>query len=175
MKRCFLLALTLIFFSSSLFMGCSVTPKYNTIFKDTSSRVSNEYVDIVLLPSAKIDNWAGNGYKSFQLLINNNSGSDIELDWNKTLYILNDQTYGGFMFGGVRYMTRDSAKPPDVILPGSLFKKTIWPNYLVFYSKGWYHAFFPEGRNGIYLTLRVEGKKINEKLFIEIIKRTIED
>jgi hypothetical protein len=106
------------------------------------------------------------------LTVKNKTNKNLELNWNKTLYIVNGQTSGGFMFEGVVYKDRNNSKSPDVIFPNGTLSKAIWPNNLVYFSSGqyggWRHESLPPGENGVYLTVIVDGKEISEKITMNL-------
>ena len=110
------------------------------------------------------------GCEAFSLTIENRTDKNIELDWNKTLYIESGRTSGGFMFEGVVYKDRNNPKPPDIVFANSRFSKIISPNNLVNFSSGryggWRHTYMPAGENGVYLTIKVGDKEVNEKLTV---------
>ena len=109
------------------------------------------------------------GCRAFMLNIENKTDTNLELDWNKTLYVSGRQTSGGFMFEGVVYKDRNNPKPPDVIFGKGSLTKSIWPNNLVHFSSnygGWSNLPMPIGDNGIYLTIIVDGKEMHEKLTV---------
>lgn len=107
---------------------------------------------------------------SFELRVINKSNSNIELDWNKTLYVVDGQTAGGFILEGTFYTDKNNAyKLPDVIFPNSELKKIIYPSNLAIVNKdGWDHGTMNEGSQGIFLTLLVDGKPITERLATKI-------
>jgi group I intron endonuclease len=87
-----------------------------------------------------------------------------------------NQTDGGFMFGGIPYITRTSKKANDVVFPNGNFAKVIYPNNFVYYSSssGWIHKDLPIGEIGIYLTLIIDKKEVEYKLMNELkIKKEI--
>lgn len=109
------------------------------------------------------------GCKAFALTLMNKTDKNLEIDWNKTLFITRGQTSGGFMFEGVVYKDRQNPKPPDIVFPGSTLGKVLWPNNLVNFSggrygTGWEHQSMSPGETGVYLTVVVDGKEMNEKL-----------
>lgn len=115
------------------------------------------------------------GCNGFELSIKNKTSSNIELDWNKTLYVASGQTSGGFMFEGIIFAERNNPKLPDVIFAGGTLKKIIWPNNFVEYSggqygSGWYHRKLNTGEQGIFLTTIIDGKIVNEKITIKLIE-----
>jgi hypothetical protein len=130
--------------------------------------VSNDFFDAQITPA-----WVTYGTKSFRLTIKNKTEKPIELNWNKTLFISGGQTSGGFMYEGIVFAKRDEPKPMDVVFPKVVFKKEIWPNHLVKfdpppYGVGWVHWSMDAGVNGVYLTMIVDGKEINEKLTVDL-------
>jgi len=115
-----------------------------------------------------------NGCKGFVLSIENNSASDIEIDWNRTLFISGGQTSGGFMFEGVVYKDRNQTKPSDIVFSKGKLEKRIWPNNLVdFASASWVHTSMPAGMNGAYLTITHNGRSENVKLVVELVKQKV--
>ncbi len=160
-------------FSVFLTFGCVTPgPKYIWKIEPYSQKVKNEYFSATISPTA-YSSYRG-GYEAFDLRIKNKSSVDIELDWNKTLYIENEKTNGGFMFEGVVYRDRNNPKHPDIIFAGSEFRKTIYPNNLVTFYEGWHHYKIPSGQNGIYLTIRVKEKEINEKVVLNMSRVLLE-
>lgn len=158
-------------------------PKYTCVVEPSSQTVENEYFSATVSPAMResgsysFEDSSGKyllseTYKAFNLYIKNKTHIDIELDWNKTLYIENGQTNGGFMFEGVIYKDRNNQKPPTIIFANSEFKKIIWPNNLVFFEPelGWGHKPIELGQNGVYLTIKVGEKEIKEKLLLNMSK-----
>lgn len=126
--------------------------------------VSNKYFTAEIKPVCK-----GNiGCEAFILTIVNKAESNIEVNWNKTLYISHGQTSGGFMFEGVVYKDRNMAKPPDIVFSNGTLTKAIWPNKLVYFAHGWDHHRMPSGDNGVYLSVFVDGKEVNERLVVRL-------
>jgi len=148
-------------------------PRYVYIASPFVQTSTNDFFEAQLTPLCP----NGKGCKFFELTIENKTDKDIELDWNKTLYISNGTTSGGFMFEGVIYKDRNNPKPPDIVFAKGTFCKTILPSNLVRFSSGkyggWTNENMPTGENGIYLTVRVEGKEINEKIIINVIRNQV--
>lgn len=115
---------------------------------------------------------------AFSLTIENKTNKNIEIDWNKTLYILNGRTSGGFMFEGIVFRDRNNPKPPDIVFANKSFTKTIYPNNLVSFTSGrgggWEHDGMPSGENGVYLTVKIGNEEISEKITLYISKDKIE-
>ncbi len=140
-----------------------------------TQRVSNEYFDAELTPIllsgpdlAILFYTPDESYRAFQLSLKNNSDKDIEINWNRTLYISQGQTSGGFMFEGIAYLTRNNPKPPDVVFAHSSIQKLIFPNNLVDFTSRWCHYPMSPGENGVYLSVIVDGKEITEKLLVNL-------
>lgn len=114
----------------------------------------------------------GYGCKSFMLKIDNKSASNVEINWNKTLFIDHGQTNGGFMFEGVVYTDRNNPKSPDIVFSNGQLAKTIWPNNNVSYASGkyggWRHGRMSAGQNGAYVSLVINGQEVNESMFVNL-------
>lgn len=114
----------------------------------------------------------GLGCEAFAFTLVNKTDKNLELDWNKTLFVTGGQTSGGFMFEGIVYRDRNNQKSADVIFAKGTLTKTIWPNNLVSFSAGryggWDHGSMPRGENGAYLTVVLDGKELHEKLVVAL-------
>lgn len=112
------------------------------------------------------------GPKAFTLTVVNATDRNVELNWNKTLYVREGQTSGGFMFEGIVYAERNNSKPPDIIFPRSALTKTIWPTTLTSYQPGrhwgWHNEVMSVGMNGAYVTVVVDGKEVGERLELRL-------
>jgi hypothetical protein len=146
----------------SLFTGCATTPKHASVWEciPTLREVSNDYFHAKIEPVCN-----PLGCKAFQLLLKNKTDNALELDWNTTFYVINGQISGGFVYRGVVYKERNKPKQPEIILSNEMLSKIIWPDKLVFFSYDWGHASMQEGENGIYLSVIVDDKEINENLY----------
>jgi len=132
---------------------------------------SNEFYDAYITPMLLKKYWGAEGYIGFELTIENKTDEDLELDWNRTLFIQDGRTNGGFMFEGVVYRARNNPKPPDIIFSGSRFSKQILPSNLVYFSRGrsgyWDHKFMGTGECGVSLSIKVAGREVREKMLID--------
>lgn len=164
---------SLLFFVSISFLsvGCATSPKYNWKAKPLYNKFSNEYVDVELHPFFT-KSIITSGCQAFRLFIINKTQKNIEVDWNKTMYIVGGRTNGGFMYPGILYLQRNNPKQPDVIFAKSSFEKMIWPCNLVEFSSGrhgrWRHEYMPLGQNGIYLVIRCGDEEIREKITLKL-------
>jgi hypothetical protein len=153
-------------------LGCfarSYTPKTTPLSQGIPEEVTitNEF----FISRIKID---GAG-KSFRFEITNKTKKDLEVDWNKTQFIEENMTKGGFVFEGVDCSKRDEYKPPTIIFPGITFKKNILPKVKVgneIWSRlGCYldHQVM-DGDVGVYLVVNIDGKEIKEKMLMNVQK-----
>jgi len=161
-------------FSVLLITSCvSTFPKTYWKIEPRTQRVQNECFKAEIIPWYQS---AGN-YVGFLLTIENLTTNNIEVNWNKTLFISNGQTSGGFMFEGIVYKDRNNQKSPDVIFQKGKLSKIIWPNNLVHFESGryggWIHETMTTGENGIYLTVFVDAKEINEKIVMLFSNETL--
>ena len=110
-------------------------------------------------------------FYSFQLTIKNKSNDNIEILWDKTLYIESNSTNGGFSLGTEKfYEEKDNVIPNMIIFPGDTATRYIYPITLRYWSRGWYRNIMNIGRHGIYLTIKAGDKEYREKMILNIIK-----
>lgn len=176
----FILNFVLVITAFVIMVGCIKTINLNCKCEPSIQKVQNDYFEATITPIfgnniGSIGFATGIVYKggcnAFNLEIQNKTDKNIEINWNKTMYISNGQTSGNFMYEGVIYSERNNPRPPDFVFAKSKFSKTIYPNNLVIYwdvNLGWRHEFMGDGENGVYLTILVEGKEIGEKITINI-------
>lgn len=146
--------------------GCVKTTPYSADAKT----IASEAYTVKLDPIGNAE-WAY--YDGFELTVENTGTKDIELNWDRTLYMENGQTNGGFMYEGIVYAQRNSPKPPDLIFAGTHIKKRIYPNVLVDLYKGykkveWMHRMFKAGRHGVSLSLWIDGEEIRETVEVKV-------
>jgi len=142
-----------------LFVSCSYV-QYGTIPK--SKFISGLY-------TATLEPFCGDGCGyGFVLTIENKTNKELELDWNKTLYIRNGETFGGFMLEGDKYITKELAKQntTDIIFTDQVFKKIIWPKKLVTYDEEWIHQELGEGEHGVYLSVKSGNESVTSRIYI---------
>lgn len=165
-----------VFFGMVLFLMVGCVPKYTWQAIPLIQQVDAQSYNARIEPISKYENI----YDGFKLTVNNKTGQDIEIDWNRTLYLHNGQTKGGFMYEGIIYTDRNNPKAPDIVFANSKFEKEIWPCNLVYYHRGlsadfsgWEHNALPAGQNGVYLTMKIKGHEVHEKLMlnVDIIKQ----
>jgi len=118
-------------------------------------------------------------FVSFRLSVINKTDKDLKIDWNKTRYIYKGRPHGGFVFYGIDPATIKDSIPPDLITPGELFSKEIFPTNLVAFTpireqvldkkgKGIYPGPIPAGENGISLVILQGEQEIVDKIVLNI-------
>ncbi len=125
-------------------------------------------------------------FVSFLLSVTNKTDKKLEIDWNKTRYILNGRNYGGFVFKGIDPAdVRNSAIPPDIIPVRGGFSKMISPYRLLARAPirdsgkttseaGIHPGILPNGKNGIVLVVRQNGKEIVDKMMVIIEEKAVQ-
>ncbi|MDC7692465.1 hypothetical protein [Vogesella indigofera] len=149
--------------------GCAAFQTYSYNAEPPIAKSVSDKYEIQLQP---IPCNSYSGCQGFNLTLANKSNSDIEIDWNKSLFVVNGQTNGGFMFEGTVYKDRNNSKDPDVVFANSTFSKNIFPNSLVSYNttlNRWLQAPMYNGEYGAYLRLKIDGKEQSPKLTTKII------
>ncbi|MBE9574298.1 MAG: hypothetical protein IMF20_04105 [Proteobacteria bacterium] len=168
-----------IIFILFVFTGCVAS----TVWKSTPTvqNAENEYYEAHLEPLT-------NGHKffvSFRLSVTNRTRKNFEIDWNKTRYIHNGRTRGGFVFKGIKPEDiRNSTIPPDTILAGVPFSKVISPFTMLARpplrdpgvettESTIYPGILPTGENGILLVIRQNGKAVVQKITLMIVAQEV--
>lgn len=115
---------------------------------------------------------------SLRVTIKNITNEDIEVDWDKTLFIENGSTSGTFMFDGRFYKDKKNREPNDVIFANSIFSKQIWPSNLIEFNvsrySGWEHKDLKLGENGVYVTINAGGKVLHESVSVDISREVVQ-
>jgi hypothetical protein len=121
-------------------------------------------------------------FSFFELTIRNKSGSDLIVDWIISRYMYNGKPMGVFLWKGMDPADiKKSTTPPDVILPGTLFKRRIAPYKRVAYAPVHDKSDsslgiviragpLPKGENGILLVFGQGGKIFREILSVTLVE-----
>ncbi len=154
-----------------LFFTCCAPTKIWTSYP-VSQAIENDYYTAKFEPMKHDKNF----FDSFRLEVTNKTNKKMEIDWNKTRYIFNNQPYERFVFQGVTTENINDL-PPDIIPAGGILTKDISPLKMV----GWKplkarhvdgpsftRGPLPEGNNGIYLIIRQNGKEVRQKITLNI-------
>lgn len=135
--------------------------KYTTIVTPQVATDKNTFYTASIRPAADskglIDAWI--------LEVKNLYNDDIQINWDKTLFINNGQTDGGFMFHGVVYRDRHNQKPNDIVFVKGTLEKKIFPNNKVSMEDEWTHDYL-YGDCGVYLVVEAGGKLLKSKLLM---------
>jgi len=122
----------------------------------------------------------GNFFVAFLLEVQNKAAGEIEVDWNRTHYLLEGKNHGKFVFAGIPPAdVKAGTVPPDKIESGNTLQREIAPQQLLAYAairdknvrpgkSGISAGPLPEGRNGIHLVLSMEGKDYRQNLILYI-------
>jgi hypothetical protein len=147
------------------FTGCSKT--YHSMRVPLENNENNTLISVEFLPTHPS---MMAGYGAFELTIFNKTDKEMELNWNKTYFLDGNQAKGGFILEDGSYRDMDMNKLPDIIFPNSSFHKIIYPKAYYRYDKtiGWYHAGTGVGKQGIYLSISLDGKEIKHKEIVDI-------
>jgi hypothetical protein len=120
----------------------------------------NRYFSVSTVPIILFD-----GYGAFAVKVKNKTKRNIEVDWNRTIFISSAGPNGGFMFQGIPYEKRNGLISPETIPPYGTLRKIVFPNNLIVESDdSWIHKPMEKGENGLYITVKVNGKNMGVKL-----------
>jgi hypothetical protein len=166
---------TFIIFLSLVLVSCYKVPS-TTIYTDRNVNLEKNNVNVELIVNcSKIDIYGLYFHtvcNNFTLVVLNKNIQNIEINWNKSFYIENRQTNGGFLYGGITYLLRNAPKQNDIVFSNRNFSRVIYPINLTEFSSGnWQHNQFPLGEIGIYLTLVIDKKEVEYKLVNQLKKK----
>ncbi|MBW2204347.1 MAG: hypothetical protein JRF52_09695 [Deltaproteobacteria bacterium] len=159
-----------------LFTACAPTKKIkNWISSPSVQKGGNESFGVRFEPLKGDKKF----FVSFRLSVMNKTDKSLKIDWNKTRYIYKGKPYGGFVFYGINPADIKNSIPPDLIAPGKLFSKEIFPTNLVAFTpireevlntkgKGIYPGPIPAGKNGISLVIMKGDQEVVEKIVLNI-------
>ncbi len=143
----------------------------------------NEYYEAQIEAFKKDQKEEYNFFVMFHLTVKNRTEKNLEIDWNKTRYIYNGRTRGGFVFRGIKAKDiKNLTIPFDIVSPRHTFSKEIAPVKLVTWApikdksvgkneSGFNPGVIPEGENGINLVVSQNGQEIREKITVNISVR----
>lgn len=112
-------------------------------------------------------------YSGFHLDVTNESREPIEIDWNKTRYLMDGRNLGGFMFPGVDPEAVPARTvPPQEILSQKKFSVYIYPENRgeAALNEKYHDEILPPGEHTIFLVIRANDKLIKKRLSISIIE-----
>jgi hypothetical protein len=175
MKRRLRILVSVLFFLS--IGACAGKPVVVEQWADPSGQVIEKAsYRIVFEPLKK----GGKSFRTFSLTLENKTAAEIEIDWNQTRYVHNQNIRGGFVFAGIEPEdTKAGTIPADKVAGGETFQRELAPQRLLAFAtmrdksvapgqSGINAGPVPEGRNGIALVLRIDGRQIRENLAVNI-------
>lgn len=184
MKRiCCLLVLA---FGFLIYGGCapyqqpSSTDNYSAhLFKnvDTSQAV---YEDKNMMIKIHPNYLHEKRFSGFDLTVENKSKADLSINWDKSYFIDDGASDGGFMFKGVNYAKRTDPKPDLILLPGATKLITIYPNsraqflnsiyygHVKMMQGGWANMPLGPGNYGAIIQVKGKGFDKQVKLFLSV-------
>ncbi len=153
----------------TLLTGCSTTRIWTSTPPIQSA--DNQYFATQFEP-IRVD---GDFINGFRLTVTNKSSQAIIIDWNATLYLLNNKNIGRFIFEGIDKKNINDL-PPDSIAAGETLRKDIFPLKLIAWRQGpgftnlpaFSPGPVPEGQNGILLVAKSNGEQVREKINVTI-------
>lgn len=174
-KHLFILPLTLFF----VFYGCATVKVFHA--NPTVATVSNQYFDLQLEPQPA----AGHTYfNAFRFVLTNKTNGPLSIVWEESFYLLNGRKNGQFGWEG---MTFDELKeirnnPYIKVGAGNSLTAVVFPMKLLARldpkkrarlgesrsEDQFVRGPLPQGKNGMLLTVRMDGKVIQETVFFEI-------
>ena len=126
---------------------------------------------------------SGQSFVAFTLTLKNQSDADLFVDWNQSHYVHDGVLRGRFVFQGIDpAAVREGTVPDDVIPAGGTFTRQIAAHQLLAMYKlrdssvgagesGLRGGPMPAGENGILLVMKQDGKRIRDKLTVELLTR----
>ena len=171
MKRLTVLSIVILLFFPA---GCTKTWVWTSA--PQISTFENNYFKAMFEPLTREHTF----YVLFRLEIANRTKKDLKIDWNKTRYLLDDRSYGGFVFEGMDSQNISKQTIPEDIVPaGEIFSKEIAPYKMLARAPLKYRERkegekaikfgpLPAGKNGILLVVRQDGQEIREKIAVNI-------
>jgi hypothetical protein len=150
----------------ALCMSCTST---KTVWRSEPQirKAGNEYFNAELSAYCRKAGCLG-----FNLLLENKSHRDIEIDWSQTAYLKNGVESGGFTFEGIILKERKDRKPLETVVAYGLLSKKIVPEILTFPGRAQQQDMGP-GEHGIRLVVKADGREISERVIIHILKMEV--
>ena len=165
---------------SLLFLGCAHSTPVIYFSRPEVRKVSSEAFDAQIV-ALKLDNPF---YVAFQLTVTNKSSQRLEIDWNKTRYLVGSNDYGLFVFQGIDPESVKSGIPKEPIPAGGTLSKQISPlKTLGFKSRhevqkpgqsNFYPAILPNGINAVALVVVQGAREWKEVLTVQIGTREVQ-
>jgi hypothetical protein len=148
--------------------GCKTT---RTVWKSQPDvlRSGNPYFNVELSVHCDTDGCTG-----FNLFLENKTNKDLEVDWSRTFYLNQRKKSGGFVFEGIILKDRNLRKPSEIVVAHGVLSKRITPEILAYTDQGWTYRNMGPGDHGILLSVKVDGREINEMLNLNLLGMVME-
>jgi hypothetical protein len=179
MDRKILFVLLLIFFAVT---ACSKVWVYSST--PAISKISNDAFEATLEPQLLEGR---SFFDRFRFVFTNRTDRNLVIDWSKSYYIHQGRKKGQFGWNEMTFEELKSAKvhPMVVINPGKTHTAVIFPLTLIARippqkqyverkrpEDGFFRGAIPEGRNGVILTVKQNGKVIEERITVNITSKS---
>lgn len=139
-------------------------------------RVSSDFYEAVLEPQLKEGQ---HFFATFLFSFTNKSGKELNIDWKNTYYLLHGRKYGRLLWQGITWdgLKEVEAQPLIPVSAGDTLQTVIFPAKLLGRSSAgggstggvqYNLGALPEGTNGIYLTVKQDGKELSQKIVVTI-------
>lgn len=157
--------------------GCSAAT-----YEYTSTPVSQTLGTDLFRAGFTPEKTSANFFSRFLLEVENLSAAPIEIDWNRTVYILNGKNRGLFVWEGIDpESVKNKTVPKTSILPGQTISKKILPLAKIAMAQlgdhvagkdkpGLYGGILPPGKNSIRLAITANGKLDHRILSVVIVE-----
>jgi hypothetical protein len=149
--------------------GCKTT---RTVWKSQPDvlKSSNPYFNVELSFHCDEDGCTG-----FNLFLENKTNKDLEIDWSRTFYLSQRKESGGFVFEGIILQDKNLRKPSEIVVAHGVLSKRITPEALVYNDLGSRYRNMGPGDHGILLTVKVDGREMNERLNLNLQGMVMEE
>ena len=139
-------------------------------------RFSSDTFEVELEPQLREGQ---NFFAKFRFSFTNKTSKELNIDWENTSYILNGRNYGRFLWEGITWdgLKEVKAQPLIPVSGGDTLKTVIFPVRLLGRSSAgggstggvrYTRGPLPEGVNGIHLTVKQNGKVLQQKIVVNI-------
>jgi hypothetical protein len=143
----------------ALVLGCAHPAPVTYFSKPEVGKITHDFFE-AQIEILKLDNPF---YVAFQLTVMNKSNAPLEIDWNKTRYLIGTEDNGVFVFEGIDPETLKTGIPKELVAPGQTLSKQIMPRKTLAFAgrkeahrpgkSNFYPGILPNGRNTVGLVL----------------------
>lgn len=162
-----------------LFLGCAHSTPVVYFSRPEVQKASTEAFD-AQIETLKLDNPF---YVAFRLTVVNKGSGPIEINWDKTHYLINGKDYGLFVFQGIDPESIKKGIPNEAVAAGEKLSRDIMPlKTLAFRGKNeihkagqsnFYPGILPNGANTVLLVVAQGDREWEEPLSVQIGTREV--